>query len=228
MKEQQKKKMLRFLWTAAVIVIGLCTLMLAVVSIINTIVKQAAEGKIVSLEEAAGMDADCILVLGAGVREDGTLTPMLTDRVNTAVALYQSGASSRILMSGDHGSEDYNEVGPMKAAAAAAGVPSEAIFLDHAGFSTYDSLYRAKEIFGADKIVIVTQEYHLYRALYIAQALGIEAVGAAAPARNDIGQVYRDLRECLARVKDFVYVMEQPEAAVMGEPIPLEGNGDET
>ena len=226
--QQRKSFIRRFFWLLAVIAIGLCTLMLAIASLINVIVKQTVSGQIVPEEDAAGIDADCILVLGAGVREDGTPSPMLADRLNTAVSLYRLGASSRILMSGDHRNDDYDEVGPMKAAAAAAGVPSGAVFLDHAGYSTYDSLYRAKEIFGAEKIVIVTQEYHLYRALYIAHALGLDAVGVAAPPKNDLGQLYRDLREWAARVKDFVYVMGKPEAEVMGKPVSLAGDGDMT
>ena len=207
MKKEQKKSLPRFLWLAAVIIIGFCTLVLAVLSLINILVKQRTDGQIVSDEEAAALGADCILVLGAGVREDGSLSPMLADRIRTAVSLYQSGVRSRILMSGDHGSESYDEVTPMKEAAVAAGVPSEAVFLDPAGFSTYDSVYRAKEVFGAEKIVIVTQEYHLYRALYIADALDLEAVGVAAPPKNDLGQLYRDLREWAARAKDFFKVM---------------------
>ena len=227
-KKRQEKRLPRFLWLTAVIAIGFCTLILAVLSIINIFVKQRTNGQIVSDQEAAKLGADCILVLGAGVREDGSLSPMLADRVNTAVSLYESGVSSRLLMSGDHGNENYDEVTPMKEAAVAAGVPSEAVFLDPAGYSTYDSLYRAKEVFGAEKIVIVTQEYHLYRALYIADALGLTAVGVAAPAKNDLGQLYRDLREWVARAKDFVYVMMRPEAAQMGAPVSLAGDGNMT
>ena len=131
-------------------------------------------------------------------------------------------------MSGDHGREEYNEVYAMKQFAIAAGVDSSEVFMDHAGFSTYESIYRAKEIFGADKIVIVTQDYHLSRALYIAKSLGIEAYGVAADARIYSGQLVRDLREVLARNKDFFYAGLKPEPTYLGDEISLEGSGDIT
>jgi len=105
-------------------------------------------------------DIDCILVLGAGVWGDRP-SPMLEDRLNTAIMLYEEGIASKIIMSGDHGREDYDEVNIMKEYAIKKGIPSEDIFMDHAGFSTYDSIYRAKEIFEAENILIVTQEYHI-------------------------------------------------------------------
>ena len=104
---------------------------------------------------------DCILVLGAGVNEDEP-SDMLRDRLDTAIELYNTGIAPKILMSGDHGCEDYDEVNVMKNYAIAKGVPSEDIFMDHAGFSTYESLYRAKAVFGAERVVVVSQKYHLY------------------------------------------------------------------
>lgn len=165
-------------------------------------VKASVLDRIVTSEEAAELQADCILVLGAGVRS-GVPSPMLEDRLKTGIALYQSGAAKRLLMSGDHGRKDYDEVNVMKSYALHEGVPSEAVFMDHAGFSTYESMYRARDIFGAKRIIIVTQEYHLYRALYDAEALGLEAYGVAADGRRYSGQLYRDFREILARGKDF-------------------------
>ena len=131
-------------------------------------------------------DVDCILVLGAGVREDGTPSLMLNERLELGIALYQSGASQKLLMSGDHGRKDYDEVNTMKGYALSQGITSEDVFMDHAGFSTYESIYRAKEIFQAKKIIIVSQEYHLYRALYIADKFGIEAYGVAAKGTEEI------------------------------------------
>ena len=153
---------------------------------------------------------------------------MLEDRLRRAVELYQAGAASKILMSGDHGRKDYNEVQAMKQYAIEHGVPSEDVFMDHAGFSTYESCYRAKEIFNADKIIIVTQEYHLYRALYIAEELGMEAYGVSSDYRTYYNQKMRDAREVLARVKDFLYILFQPEPTYLGEQIPISGNGDIT
>ena len=116
----------------------------------------------------------------------------------------------------------------MKGIAVEAGIPSEHIFMDHAGFSTYDSLYRARHIFQAKRVIIVTQQYHLYRALYIARSLGIEAIGVAAPGENYYGQTYREVREMVARTKDFLLTITKPEASIMGEAIPVSGNGNVT
>lgn len=129
---------------------------------------------------------------------------MLQDRLDEGVKLYKEGIASKIIMSGDHGREEYDEVNIMKEYAIEQGVPSEDIFMDHAGFSTYESIYRAKEIFDADNIVIVTQEYHLYRALYIAEKLDINAYGVNSDPRKYSGQTFRELREILARNKDFI------------------------
>lgn len=172
--------------------------------------------------------ADCILVLGAGVREDGQPSNMLEDRLKTAVQLYKNGAAPKILMSGDHGREEYDEVGCMKAYALNCGVPEDDIFLDHAGFSTYESIYRVREIFGAEKIIVVTQKYHLYRALYIADSFGIDAVGASADLRTYIGQSLRETRELAARVKDFIYTLFKPEPTYLGEKVSLTGSGKVT
>ena len=147
---------------------------------------------------------DCILVLGAGVR-DGSPRPMLQDRLDYAIDLYKTNVAPKLIMSGDHGRKDYDEVNIMKDYAIEKGVPSEDIFMDHAGFSTYESIYRARDIFKAEKMVIVTQEYHLFRALYISNRLGVEAVGYASDPRVYSGQLYRELREILARDKDVIY-----------------------
>ena len=143
---------------------------------INHSIKTVGRGRILSQEQAAALGGiDCILVLGCGVREDGKPSDMLRDRLTRGLALYDAGAAPKLLMSGDHGRADYDEVNTMKAVAVTAGVPSADVFMDHAGFSTYESIYRAKEIFEAKRIIIVTQEYHLYRALYLAEKLGLDA-----------------------------------------------------
>ena len=138
------------------------------------------------------------------------------------------GAAEKLLMSGDHGRTDYNEVKTMKQYAINEGIESEDIFMDHAGFSTYESIYRAKEVFGVKKMVIITQEYHLYRALYIAEKLGIEAYGVASDYHIYAGQSMRDLREVLARAKDFVTTIVKPEPTYLGDFIDIHGNGDIT
>ncbi len=171
--------------------------------------------------------ADCILILGAGVKDDKP-KPMLRDRLLTGIELYKSGAAEKIIMSGDHGRADYDEVNVMRAFALEQGVRAEDIFLDHAGFSTYDSVYRAKNIFGAENIIIVSQKYHLYRALYIAKKLDVKAAGVSANLNTYGGQLKRDIREIIARDKDFFKCIVKPEAEIMGDKIPLDGDGSIT
>ncbi|MBQ8193437.1 MAG: YdcF family protein [Bacilli bacterium] len=172
-------------------------------------------------------DVDCILILGAGIWGDKP-SPMLQDRLDEGIKLYKEGIASKIIMSGDHGREEYDEVNIMKEYAIEQGVPSEDIFMDHAGFSTYESIYRAKEIFDADNIVIVTQEYHLYRALYIAEKLDINAYGVNSDPRKYSGQAFREVREILARNKDFINCIIKPKPTYLGESIPVSGDGDIT
>jgi len=199
------------------------------VAAMNSIVKLVAGSRIITTQEAAALEEiDCILVLGCQVKADGTPSHMLEDRLKRGVELFEAGASSRLLMSGDHGQVEYDEVGHMKKYAVDAGIESEAVFMDHAGFSTYESVYRVKEIFGAKRILIVTQEYHLYRALYIARNFGLEAWGVAADYREYSGQFNRDVREILARIKDLGMCIFKPEPTYLGEAIPLSGSGDIT
>ena len=196
--------------------------------LINSYVKSSTEDSIISKNEALNINPDCIIVLGAGVRSDGSPSPMLQDRINTGIELYENGVSDKILMSGDHTKKGYDEVNIMKDYAINKGIPSENVFMDHAGISTYDSIYRAKEIFLAEKILIVTQEYHLYRALHIAEKLGVEAYGVSADVRVYAGQELRELREKAARVKDFFKAILKPDSKIGGEAIPVSGNGDTT
>ena len=153
---------------------------------------------------------------------------MLEDRILKAIELYENGVAPKIIMSGDHGREEYDEVNIMKNYAIEKGIPSEDIFMDHAGFSTYDSIYRAKHIFEVKNIVIVTQEYHLFRALHIANKLGINALGVNSDPRKYSGQTYREIREILARNKDFVKATFKPKSTYLGDTIPVNGNGDIT
>lgn len=219
-----KKKVLRI----AIILIILLALGLATVFGINTFIKTSSKKRFLSLEEATNLDdVDCILVLGAGVWGDRP-THMLEDRLEYGISLYKMGASGKLLMSGDHGRENYDEVNVMKNYAVNHGVLSSDVFMDHAGFSTYESIYRARDIFEAEKIIIVTQEYHLYRALFIADKLGLEAYGVASDPREYVGQRSRNIRELLARVKDFLYVIVKPEPTYLGDTIPVSGDGDVT
>ncbi len=150
---------------------------------------------------------------------------MLADRVETGLEAYFAGLAPVLLMSGDHGSEGYDEVGCMLGLAVEATVPVEDVFLDHAGFSTYESVLRAKEVFGVRSMVIVTQGYHLPRALYMAEKLGIDAVGIAADRRSYAGQFMRDIRETIARGKDMLGVWIGVEPTFLGDKISLDGDG---
>lgn len=171
---------------------------------------------------------DAILVLGCGVVRNQP-SPLLQERLDAGIHLYKEGIAPKIIMSGDHRREDYDEVNVMKNYAIQNGVPSEDIFMDHAGFSTYESVYRAGNIFLAKKLVIVSQRYHLYRAIYISKLLNFEeVVGADSTTYRMYGQTVRDLREIFAREKDFFQTIFKPESTVLGEQVPLNQSGDVT
>ena len=168
----------------------------------------------------------CALILGCGVYADGDPTPMLRDRLDAGIALYEAGIVPKLLLSGDHGQIEYNEIGVMYNYCLRAGVPEDDIFLDHAGFSTYDSMYRAQSIFCVERMIIVTQTYHEFRALYIARSLGIDCVGVSADQRRYFGSIYREAREVLARDKDFFKVWMKADPVFGGEQIPITGSAE--
>ncbi len=178
-----------------------------------------------SLQILSDFQGDCILILGAGLRPDGSPNFMLQDRLDTGIALYEEGVAPKILLSGDNGQELYDEVNAMKNYALDKGVPLEDIFMDHAGFSTYDSMYRAYAIFNVKKPIVVTQKYHLYRSLYLAKGLGLSPVGIYSDQKTYTGQKQRDVREYLARNKDFFKLLIKPEPKFLGDVIPISGNG---
>lgn len=219
---KRKYKAVIFVVLGIVLLIGIAAVSLSVYMV------KATEKNIFTADTFKNDEkADCILILGAGVK-DGRPKPMLRDRLLTGIELYKSGAAKKIIMSGDHGRADYDEVNVMRAFALEQGVRAEDIFLDHAGFSTYDSVYRAKNIFGAENIIIVSQKYHLYRALYIAKKLDVKAAGVSANLNTYGGQLKRDIREIIARDKDFFKCIVKPEAEIMGDKIPLDGDGSIT
>ena len=154
-----------------------------------------------SIRALQDLNPDCILVLGAAVRGD-TPSKMLQDRLDVAIALYEEGVAEKLLLSGDNGQVYYNEVVVMQKYMLEAGIPAEDIFLDYAGFSTYESMYRARDVFLVETAVVVTQKYHLYRALQIGRALGLTVRGVASDQEVYAGQTYRDRREIAARIKD--------------------------
>lgn len=219
----------KILKTAFIVFLCLAVAGTATLFIINGHVKASTKDLILTVQKAAELEeVDCIIILGCQVKDDGSLSHMLRDRLMRGLEVYEAGAAPKLLMSGDHGREEYDEVGAMKSYAIENGVPSENVFMDHAGFSTYETVYRAKEIFQADKVIIVTQEYHLYRALYIAEQLGVEAYGVSADLNRYAGQSMRDFREVLARCKDWAMCIFKPDPTYLGEAIPVSGNGDVT
>jgi SanA protein len=213
------------------VIIGMIIVILVILIIllgINFFVIAKTKNKILTEEQAKELeDVDCILVLGAGIWGENP-SPMLEDRLLQGISLYQKGISHKMIMSGDHGRDNYDEVNVMKRFAIERNVKSEDVFMDHAGFSTYDSMYRAKDVFEAKKILIVTQKYHMYRAIYVAEQLGMEAYGVNSDPQTYAGQAMRDFREVLARDKDWIKCIIKPEPTYLGETIPVSGNGDVT
>jgi len=195
---------------------------------INDYILRITKDQIIPVQNSIYLEnIDCIMVLGAGV-ENNKPSLMLEDRLKKSIELYNLNVSPKLLMTGDHGHEGYDEVNVMKNYAKETGIPSQNIFMDHAGFSTYDSIYRAKAIFKVKKMVIVSQAYHLPRALYIANELDIEAYGVAAEDIKYSGQSMREYREFLARNKDFLKTILKPYPTYLGKEIPVFGNGDLT
>jgi vancomycin permeability regulator SanA len=158
----------------------------------------STEGMIYTIEKAPSKPI--AIVLGAGLRRDGTPTHVLQDRITTAVALYQQGKVMKLLMSGDNSVEHYNEPEAMRRFAVQLGVPEDDIVLDYAGFRTYDTCFRAKHIFNVDDAIIVTQRFHLPRALYLCRELGINAIGVEATGHQYSKRLrtFWDIREKIA------------------------------
>ena len=195
---------------------------------VNAAIILGTRGEIVDEASAASFDADAIVVLGASVMPDGTPSDILKSRLDQGIALYFAGAAPKIIVSGDNGTESYNECWAMKRYAISRGVPSEDVFCDHAGFSTYETMYRAHHVFGAERVVIATQTYHLYRAIFDAKGVGMEAVGVSEDDRAYVSQHWYDLREIPARTKDFLQVLFSVPSTFVGDPISLNQSGDVT
>lgn len=219
------KKILKILISS---IIGIGLTLCLMILFINIYMINTTKKYILTEEEAVDYKFECIIVLGASVRPNGTPSKMLQDRLDKSISLYFDKISNKILMSGDHIYEDYDEVTVMKKYATEKGVPSSDVFMDHSGIKTYDSMYRLKHVYEVNRSLIVTQEYHLYRALYIARKLGVEAYGVPADHYDYSGQEKRDIREILARVKDFFKVMFKRPSYVVGNTISVNGDGDVT
>lgn len=188
----------------------------------NLIVIFSAKPRVIAQSDAESLNADCILVLGAKIEGDDP-SDVLKDRLDVAIELYQAGAAPKLLMSGDHGTDGYDEPSVMKRYAIEHGVPSYDIFCDHAGFNTYDSLARAKKVFGCQKIIAVTQGFHISRAVFLGKALDIDIYGVTSD--RSPYKFSNHVRESLARVKAVFTAVFKPEPRYLGESVPITGDG---
>ena len=222
------KKLMILIIIAAVLVLGL-----------SAFVTQSVKDDIAGVDTGSGIsgaeaevcrsiDPQCIMVLGCAVWADNEPSPMLRDRLDTAIALYKAGVAPKLLLSGDNSIVEYSEPDCMLKYTLAQGVPPEDIFLDFAGFSTYESVYRSHAVFMADRMIVVTQKYHLFRALNACEALGIEAKGVASSQQKYAGRYYREAREVLARNKDFFKGIIKAKPTYLGDEIPVDGDGTVT
>lgn len=213
------KKKLNFLFILIILII--------LVFVFNGIVVGTAKNRIISMDDLKNLkDIDAILVLGCKVNPAGP-SLMLDKRLEKGVEVYNT-IGTKLLLSGDHGQEEYDEVNTMKEYIIGQDINLDDVFLDHAGFSTYDSIYRAKNIFGIKKMIIVSQRYHLFRALYIANSLNINADGVNSDPRSYVGRTFREIREVMARNKDFFKCIVKPKSKYLGDAIPVNGDGNIT
>lgn len=211
-----KKTLKILLWLALTAAIAVGTTNIIMVSSANKHIFAQADAK----------KADAIIVLGAKVWTSGQPSYMLQDRLDVASELYYAGAAPRVLVSGDHGTEEYDEVNNMRRYLEDKGVPTEAIFMDHAGFDTYSTMYRARDVFVVKSAIVVTQKYHLYRAVFLADSMGIDAQGVACDRYKSKYQLYYSARELLARTKDwFEAEVTKPKPKYLGDAIPISGSG---
>jgi len=163
------------------------------------------------------------LIPGASVSEDGVLSPIFIDRVHAAIELYKIKKVSKILVSGDNSTDSNNEVNPVRLYMISEGIPDKDIFLDHAGFDTYSSMYRARDIFAVTSLVITTQSFHLPRSVFIARRLGMEAYGLNA----DLGNILfrNNVREVIANEKAVLDLITNRKPKFLGKEIPITGDG---
>jgi SanA protein len=209
-----------------VLLVAAAPLLLVVAA--NTLVLLDARGDAAASVEDVPR-AQAALVLGAQVKPDGSPSAMLADRIEAAAELYRAGKVDKLLLSGDHGRWAYDEVGTMRRELRARGIPARDLFTDHAGFDTWDSAQRARRVFGVDSVVVVTQRFHMARALYAAHRAGLDASGYAAD-RRSYGTVMARLRlrEALARVKVVADAVTGADPRFLGPRLPIGGDGRAT
>lgn len=212
------KRYIRFVWQGPLVCF---TFVILVFLIIHFQSRSHIERSVTNLPQV-----DAAIVLGAGITSKGELSTIFKDRVEGGIALYQAGKVKTILVSGDDGQLEYNEVNPAREYLLVRGIPSENIFLDHAGFDTYSSMYRARDIFLITSAIVVTQSFHLPRAVFLARNLDIEAYGFAADQHEY--RIQNNLRELLANVKAMMNVIFNRTPKYLGEEIPITGDSRES
>lgn len=195
------------------------SVLVALVVVANVFTVASTRDDVHTVAQLAGAHADAVVVLGASVFADGTPSDILADRLEVACDLYAAGAADAVIVSGDNRDSHYNESDAMKDFCVELGVPAEDVYVDHAGYDTYSSMYRAHFAYGAQSVVVVTQAYHLYRALAVAQGLGMDAQGVPADKGAYDNQLGYSLREVGARTKDFVQTLLKLPPADPTQPI---------
>ncbi len=220
------KKMRKILKKTLLFLICTIVVILAVTVIIYRYTDSV--GKALTVDISDTQKADCIIVPGAGVNGNSP-SLALSKRLDKALEVYNLGHTPKIIVSGDHGRSSYDEVNVMREYLINKGVPKENIFMDHAGFSTYETLYRARDIFEVESAIIVTQRLHLRRALFIAQSLSLDCKGIEADNSTNASTAMQSVREYPARVKAFLECkLLHPEPKFLGDAIPITGSGIET
>lgn len=226
MKKRSRRWHLIFWPCLALIVMMVAVILFTLVA--NLVITQTTHDHIVATPEEAP-HAQCAIVLGTRVFADGSLYAMTEDRLKIAIRLYELGKVDKLLISGDHGTTSYDEVNAMLKYAVGHGVPEEDVFTDHAGFDTYDTMYRAREVFMVQTAIVVTQSYHLSRAVYTARSLGLDVVGVSADLRPYLHPVRNQAREILARGNAFIQLhVTHPGPKYLGPRIPVTGDGRAT
>lgn len=228
----RKTKRLSPLTRCAVLLVVLLAASLLVIFVANAVTVVTTRGNVHTVsqlaDELGGDPADAVVVLGASVYADGTPSDILADRLEVAVDLYKAGVVRAVICSGDNRSSHYDESDAMKAYCVKLGVPSQDVYVDHGGVTTYDSMYRARHVFGASRIVVATQGYHLYRAMFAADCLGMQTWGVPTDKGAYDNQTRYSVREILARTKDFFAALAGTEVDTGGEKVSLDASGDRT
>jgi SanA protein len=219
------KKLLKILFITG-LVVG-CLFFLFALGINIYMISFSKDYIFTNIEEVPS--AQATMILGAGVSTSGTISFVARDRVEAALDLYHRGKAKKVIISGDHGRKNYDEVNSMKNYIKLMHhIDDQDIFLDHAGFSTYESMYRGRDVFLMDNVIVISQEFHLPRAIYIARKLGLNAVGYVAKEITPFTEATHatwNIREFLARVKSFFLVTFNIKPTYLGETIPISGDG---